>query len=287
MGGRHFLLQNRVDLDLLAERRPKQFCDVEHGGIDVDIARLQRLAAGKGEQMLDQLAAAFRRLIDQFGRLLQLRLMRKARDQRFGGAGDHRQHVVEVVRDAAGELADGVEFLRLLQLVLGFARGGGVVIDQRGAADGARAIAQRPAADHEMNGRIAADGAHHDFDGVERFAAQRARGGHVLDRQRRDAVGMKDRTERAQQFDRHARPEAQHLLGGRVGEQNFSLGVDDEHRLRHAVKGAAQDGGRKPEFVVGCNQMLGAFGDRGLQRLVGGLCGAQRILQFPARAAGR
>ena len=139
MGGRHFLLEDRVDLDLLAERRPKQFCDVEHGGVDVDIARLQRLAAGEGEQMLDQLAAAFRRLVDQFGRLLQFRLMREARDQRFGGAGDHRQHVVEIVRDAAGELADGVELLRLQQLVLGFARGGGVVIDQRRAADGARA----------------------------------------------------------------------------------------------------------------------------------------------------
>ena len=75
MGGRHFLLEDRVDLDLLAERRTKQFCDVEHGGVDVDIARLQRLAAGEGEQMLDQLAAAFRRLVDQFGGLLQLRLM--------------------------------------------------------------------------------------------------------------------------------------------------------------------------------------------------------------------
>ena len=75
MGGRHFLLEDRVDLDLLAERRPKQFGDIEHGGVDVDIARLQRLAAGEGEQMLDQLAAAFRRLVDQFGRLLQRRLI--------------------------------------------------------------------------------------------------------------------------------------------------------------------------------------------------------------------
>ena len=37
--------------------------------------------------------------------------------------------------DAAGELADGVELLRLLQLALGFARSGDVVIDQRRAAD--------------------------------------------------------------------------------------------------------------------------------------------------------
>ena len=38
---------------------------------------------------------------------------------------------------------------------------------------------------------------------------------------------------------------------------------------------------------MGGDQMLGALGDRGLQRLVGGLGGAERILQFPARAAGR
>ena len=95
-----------------------------------------------------------------------------------------------------------------------------------------------------MNGRIAADGAHHDFGGVERFAAQRPRGGHVVNKQRRDAVGMKSRAERAQQLDRHSRPVAQHLLGGRVGEQNLPW-VDDEHRLRHAVKGAPQHGGRK------------------------------------------
>ena len=180
MGGRHFLLEDRVDLDLLAERRTKQFGDIEHGAVDVDIARLQRLAAGEGEQMLDQLAAAFRRLVDQLGGLLQPRLVLEARDQRFGGAGDHGQHVVEVVRDAAGEFADGVEFLRLQELVLGFARRGGVVIDQRRAADGARGVAQRPAADDEMDRRVAADGTNHDFGGVEFFAAQRPRRGHVV-----------------------------------------------------------------------------------------------------------
>ena len=83
--------------------------------------------------MLDQLAAAFRRLVDQLGGLLQRRPVLEARDQRFGGAGDHGQHVVEVVRDAAGELADGVQFLRLQELVLGFAPGGDVVVDQRRA----------------------------------------------------------------------------------------------------------------------------------------------------------
>ena len=73
MRGRHFLFEDRVDLDLLAERRAQQFGDIEHGAVDVDIARLQRLAAGEGEQMLDQLAAAFRRLVDHLGGLLQRR----------------------------------------------------------------------------------------------------------------------------------------------------------------------------------------------------------------------
>jgi hypothetical protein len=287
MGGRRFPLEDRIDLDLLAERWAKQLCDIEHGRVDVDVARLKRLAAGKGEQVLDQFAAAFRRLVDQLGGLLQPRPILQARDQGLGGAGDHGQHVVEVVRDAAGELADGVELLRLLQLVLGFARGGGVVVDQRRAADGARGIAQRPSADHEMNGGVAANWAHHDFDGVERFAAQRPRCGHVLNQHRGDAVGMKDRAERAQQLDRPSRPVAQHLLRGRVGEQNLALGVDDEHRFRHTVKGAPQDCGREPEFLVRGDQMLGALGDRGFQRLVGGLGGAQRILQLPARTAGR
>ena len=97
---------------------------------------------------------------------------------------------------------------------------------------------------------------------------------------------MKDRAERAQQLDRHSRPVAQHLLGGRVGEQNLSLGVDDEHRLRHAVKGAAQHGGRKPEFVMGGDQMLGALGDRRFQRLVGGLGGARANPAVPGASGG-
>jgi hypothetical protein len=96
---------------------------------------------------------------------------------------------------------------------------------------------------------------------------------------------MENGAERAQQLDRHARPEAQHLLGGGVGEQHLALGVDDEHCLSHAVEGAAQHGGRQPEFFVRGDQMRGAIGDRGLQRLVGCLAGAERVLEFPARAA--
>ena len=54
MGGGHLRVQHRLDLDLLAERRPQQFGDIRDRRVDVDVARMQRLAPGKGKQMLDQ-----------------------------------------------------------------------------------------------------------------------------------------------------------------------------------------------------------------------------------------
>ena len=211
----------------------------------------------------------------------------QARDQRFGGAGDHGEHVVEVVGDAAGQLADGVELLRLQQLALGVAGAGDVVIDQRRAADGARRVTQRPAADDEMDRRVAAARADDDLHGVEFLAAQRARRRHVAGVQRGNAVGAKHRAQRPQQLDRHARTVAQHPFRGRVGEQHLAPGIDHEHRLGHAVKRALHDLGGMPQILMRLHQMLGPLGDRGFQRLVGGLAGGERFLQLPARPPGR
>ena len=237
--------------------------------------------------MLDQLDAALGCDIDQFGGFLQVRAVGKARDQRLRGAGDHGQHVVEVVGDAAGQLADGVELLRLLQLAFGVAGAGDVVIEQRRAADGARGVPQRPARDDEMDRRVAAARPHHDFGGVEFLAAQRAGGRHLAGGKRRNAVGVKHRAQRPQQLDRHARPVAQHPFRGRVGEHHLALGIDHEHRLGHAVKHALHDLGGMPQVLVRFHQMLGPLGDRRFQRLVGGLAGGERFLQLPARAPGR
>ena len=59
--------QQRRDLDVLAERRMQQFGGLQHQRIDVDFERLQRLLAGKGQQMLGQIGAAFGGLVDQPG----------------------------------------------------------------------------------------------------------------------------------------------------------------------------------------------------------------------------
>ena len=180
MRRRHLLLQDGVDFDLLAECRPQQLGDIENRAVDVDVARLQRLLAGERQQVLDQLGATIRRLIDQAGGLEEIRPVPKACDQHLGGAGDHRQHVVEIMRDAAGELADGIELLRLLKLALGFAPCGDVVIDQRRAADRAGGVAQRTARDHEVDRIAAARQASGDFRSVELFAAQHPHRGQFV-----------------------------------------------------------------------------------------------------------
>ena len=59
--------QQRRDLDVLAERRMQQLGGLQHQRIDVDLERLQRLLAGKGQQMLGQIGAAFGGFVDQPG----------------------------------------------------------------------------------------------------------------------------------------------------------------------------------------------------------------------------
>ncbi len=78
--------------------------------------RLQRLFAGEGEQMLGQVGAAFGGLVDQPGDGHELGLVGDGLFQNPDGAGDHGQDVVEVMRDAAGQLADRVHLLDLADL---------------------------------------------------------------------------------------------------------------------------------------------------------------------------
>src|SRR5690606_3332204 len=67
-------------------------------------ARERRTVADRAQRALDDLRAILR-AADVVLQQLQV-------------AGDHRQQVVEVVRDAAGELADRLDPLRVAQLLL-------------------------------------------------------------------------------------------------------------------------------------------------------------------------
>src|SRR6185369_3104533 len=99
-----------------AEGRVQQLGGLERQRIDVDLARLERLLAGKGEQVLGQLRAALGGVVDQLGDGGELGTVGYRVREDADRAGDDGQHVVEIVGDAAGQLADGVHFLDLPEL---------------------------------------------------------------------------------------------------------------------------------------------------------------------------
>ncbi len=59
--------KQRTDLDLLAQRRVQQLRGFQDQPVDVDVARLQRLLAREGEQILGQAGAALRSFVDHLG----------------------------------------------------------------------------------------------------------------------------------------------------------------------------------------------------------------------------
>ena len=81
--------------------------------------RLERLLAGERQQMLGEIGAARRGLVDHPRDGGELRLALDGIGQDFDRSGDDRQDVVEVMRDAAGELADRFHLLGLPDALLG------------------------------------------------------------------------------------------------------------------------------------------------------------------------
>ena len=69
---------------------------------------------------------------------------RQAVEKHFSVALHHHQQIIEIVRDAAGEFADGLHFLRLAQLVDELFAVGDIERDADDADDFAISGAQRP-----------------------------------------------------------------------------------------------------------------------------------------------
>ena len=107
-------------VDPLAERAAQQLRHAGDQPVDVERPAAPGLAAGEGEQPMGQRAARVRALprcdiaVDSPARPAPAR-----RRTQIQAADDDRQQVVEVVRDAAGELADGLHLLGLAQRLLG------------------------------------------------------------------------------------------------------------------------------------------------------------------------
>src|SRR5581483_499547 len=111
--------QLRVDLNLLAERRPQQLDGFEHQRVDVDFPRLQGLFAGERQQVFGQARAAFGGVVDHLGYRRKLRVLRYGFGENADRAGNDGQAVVEVVGYPARQLTNGIHLLHLAELRLG------------------------------------------------------------------------------------------------------------------------------------------------------------------------
>ena len=109
----------RFDLRARSERACQQ---VGHAGDQ--LGQLQRLdiellAAGEGQHALGQGGAAPRALHGIVHQARQLGVIGQPLPQQLQAAQDRHQQIVEIMRDAAGELADRIHLLRLEQRLAG------------------------------------------------------------------------------------------------------------------------------------------------------------------------
>ncbi|PAV93239.1 hypothetical protein WR25_13223 [Diploscapter pachys] len=111
----------RVDdqLDLRADRRREQRRHVARQGDQIDRIGLQRLAPREGEQALHQGAGALGRLDRAVQQAEAAVAVGELAAQEIETAQDRGQQIVEIVRDAAGQLADRLHLLALPQRLFG------------------------------------------------------------------------------------------------------------------------------------------------------------------------
>ena len=111
------LPRHRPDRDVLADQAANHLVHAGDDLVEVENARLQDLLPAEGQELPGQLRGAFPRLLDLF----DVRAHRIGRwhpaDEDARVAQDHRQEVVEVVRDPAGQPTDGLHLLGVTELL--------------------------------------------------------------------------------------------------------------------------------------------------------------------------
>ena len=117
----HHRHQMRVEVELLLDPRPQHIAKQRPHLLDQrrDIGRLhlQPLDPAEGEQLAGQPRPPLRRR-KRVGRVAQQPLVLDLLGDQVEAADDDRQQIVEVMRNAAGQLAERLHFLALAKLVL-------------------------------------------------------------------------------------------------------------------------------------------------------------------------
>ncbi len=107
-----------ADVDVVGHQLPEDRLQIAEHGVQIEDCRLDRLAAAEGEELAGDRAGAIDCLLHVGEVGLAGRVLRQIRAEQLGIAADDHQDVVEVVRQAAGEVTDRIDLLRVLQLSL-------------------------------------------------------------------------------------------------------------------------------------------------------------------------
>ncbi len=113
-------LGRQVDADLnpRAGQRVHHLANARHAFAHIEHFRLQGLTAGKRQQLSGQARGPVHRAGNGFDVFDATMLFEVWRLQQVAAGADHRQQIIEVMRYAAGKLANGFQLLRLMQGVL-------------------------------------------------------------------------------------------------------------------------------------------------------------------------
>src|SRR5581483_6329965 len=109
--------QPRLDLNVAEHETAHELLDAAQHVVGIDDARLERLPAAEREELPGELRRTRRRAANLLDLPLAL-LHARIEQNQLGVAADDREQIVEVVRDAAREPADGFHLLRLEELLL-------------------------------------------------------------------------------------------------------------------------------------------------------------------------
>ncbi len=109
---------DRLDRDVLADHAVQHLLDLRDDGVQVHDCGLRDLLAAERQELTGQRTGALSGFLDLFEVGQDVGLVPRALGDERGVAEDGREQVVEVVRHAAGQLADCFHLLRLPELIL-------------------------------------------------------------------------------------------------------------------------------------------------------------------------
>jgi hypothetical protein len=141
------------DLDVLPDEARQDRGDAGHQGLEVDGLRLEELLAAEREGLAGQPGGPLRGRLDQVDVLSRGIVRGEPHKEEGDAASDHGQQVVEVVGDAARELADRLHLLGLGELGLGLLQlrvRGLQPLDEPGVAESDRELVRHVARDADL-----------------------------------------------------------------------------------------------------------------------------------------